>query len=194
MSVQTQITRIQTARNKLREKLAALGLVDSAAKLEACADAVDGIVDNGAISAEVKEGESYNIPAGWHNGGGTVVGIAGGGNYKLDDTKTVTPTKSQQSITPGEGFYGLKGVVVNPIPAEFQDVSGVTATAADVLANKIFVDSEGTVAPGTIPVNGAVQGAIDGLATTEYIIPAGHHNGEGKVVLTNDIEEALAAI
>lgn len=194
MSISDQIIRIQTARNIIKDKLAALGLVDSAAKLETCAEAINNIKDNGAVSASIKEGEKYTIPAGWHNGGGVVQGVSGGGNYDLEPTKTVTPTKSQQSITASEGFYGLAGVVVNPIPAEYQDVSDVTATAADTLAGKIIVLADGKEEVGTMPENGAVNGLIDGLTVTSYTIPAGHHNGEGTVSLTNDIEEALAAI
>lgn len=194
MSISDQITRIQQERNKIRTKLAEIGLVDSAAKLDACATAIDGIENNGAVSASVKEGESYKIPAGWHNGAGVVTGVAGGGNYALEETQTVTPTKGQQSIAPGEGFYGLAGVVVNPIPVEYQDVSDVTATAADTLAGKIIVTADGTVTPGTMVDNGAVNGTINGLSVTSYTIPAGFHNGEGTISLTNDIEEALAAI
>lgn len=194
MSISEQITRIQTARNTIKDKLSAIGLVDSSAKLEACAEAINGIENNGAVSASVKEGESYKIPAGWHNGAGVVTGVAGGGNYALEETKTVTPTKGQQSIAPGEGFYGLAGVVVNPIPTEYQDVSDVTATAADTLAGKIIVLADGTVTPGTMVDNGATNGAINGLSVTNYTIPEGYHNGEGTVSLTNDIEEALAAI
>lgn len=194
MSISEKITGLQTIRNRMREKLAAMGLVDSAAKFESIANAVEGIKDNGAVSASVKEGESYKIPAGWHNGAGTVLGVAGGGNYALEETKTVTPTKGQQTIAPGEGFYGLQGVVVNPIPAEFQDVSDVTAKAEHVLAGEIFVDKDGTPTPGTMPENGAVNETIDGLTVTSYTIPAGHHNGSGTVSLTKDIEEALAAL
>ena len=194
MSISEQITRIQQERNKIRTKLAEIGLVDSAAKLDACATAIDGIENNGAVSASVKEGESYKIPAGWHNGAGVVMGIAGGGNYTLEETKTVTPTKGQQSIAPGEGFYGLAGVVVNPIPVEYQDVSDVTAEAKDVLAGKIIVLADGTEAAGTITDNGAANGTINGLTVTSYTIPEGYHNGKGTVSLTSDIEDALAAI
>ena len=35
---------------------------------------------------------------------------------------------------------------------------------------------------------------IDGLTETEYTVPAGYHNGSGKVSLTDDIEQSLAAI
>lgn len=194
MSISEQITRIQTARNTIKDKLSAIGLVDSAAKLETCAEAINGITDNGAISASVKEGESYKIPAGWHNGGGTVLGVAGGGNYTLEETKTITPTKGQQTIAPAEGFYGLQGVVVNPIPAEYQDVSDVTAEAKDVLAGKIIVLADGTEVAGTMVDNGAANGTINGLTVTSYTIPEGYHNGLGTVSLTNDIEDALAAI
>lgn len=194
MSISEQIIRIQTARNTIKDKLSSIGLVDSSAKLEACAEAINGITDNGAVSASVKEGESYKIPAGWHNGGGTVLGVAGGGNYKLDETKTVTPTKGQQTITPGDGFYGLAGVVVNPIPAEYQDVSDVTAEAPHVLAGKIIVKADGTEEVGTMVDNGATNGTIDGLTVTSYTIPEGYHNGKGTVSLTGDIETALAAI
>ena len=194
MSISEQITRIQTARNTIKDKLSAIGLVDSAAKLEACAEAINGITDNGAVSASVKEGEKYTIPAGWHNGGGIVTGVSGGGNYKLEDAKTVTPTKSQQSITASEGFYGLSGVVVNPIPAEYQDVSDVTAEAKDTLAGKIIVLADGTEVAGRMVDNGAVNGTINGLTVTSYTIPEGYHNGNGTVSLTSDIEDALAAI
>lgn len=80
------------------------------------------------------------------------------------------------------------------IPAEYADVSGVTAAAGDVLANKVFVGADGAEAAGTMPNNGAVQASIDGLTQTEYTVPAGYHTGTGKVSLTGDIEEALAAI
>lgn len=194
MSISDQITRLQTARNTIRAKLSAIGLVDSAAKIEDCAEAINNIADNGAVSASVKEGESYKIPAGWHNGGGTVLGVAGGGNYTLEETKTITPTKGQQTIAPSEGYYGLQGVVVNPIPAEYQDVSDVTAEAKHVLAGKIIVLADGTEEAGTMVDNKAVTGTIDGLTVMSYTIPEGYHDGTGTITLTNDIETALAAI
>ena len=41
--------------------------------------------------------------------------------------------------------------------------------------------------------NGTVNASIDGLTVTSYSIPAGYTSG-GTVSLTNDIEQALAAI
>lgn len=192
MAISTEITRLQNARNIIREKLVALGLVDTSAKLDTCAEAINGIEDKGAVSASVKEGESFTIPEGYHNGSGTVTGVAGGGNYNLQQ-KSVTPTKSQQNITPDNGYYGLSGVTVGVIPAEYQDVSDVTATAADVLASKVIVTKDGTVTAGTMTNNGAISETI-GLSKPSFTIPKGYHNGSGKVSLSSDIEEALAAI
>lgn len=101
---------------------------------------------------------------------------------------------TQKAITADEGYDALSQVTVEAIPAEYADVSGVTAAAGDVLANKVFVGADGAEAAGTMPNNGAVQASIDGLTQTEYTVPAGYHTGTGKVSLTGDIEEALAAI
>ncbi|MBQ2720444.1 MAG: hypothetical protein IJB44_04925 [Clostridia bacterium] len=188
----TEILRIKTARDTIRAKLVALGLAESSEKIDSLATIVDDIPDNGAVSATVKEGETYSIPRGYHNGSGTVSGLSGGGNYNLQ-SKTVTPTKKQQSVTPDSGYFGLSDVTVNAIPSAYQDVSSVTATAADVLANKTFVTSSGAVTAGTMINNGTVNASIDGLTVTSYSIPAGYTSG-GTVSLTNDIEQALAAI
>lgn len=192
MSIQTNITRIQTARDTIRAKAVELGIGGNTDKLDVLATEINGITDQGAVSAEVKEGETYTIPKGYHNGSGTVSGVAGGGNYNLQ-SKTVTPTKSQQNITPDEGYYGLSDVTVAAIPETYQDVSSVTAAAADVLANKVIVNSEGELVTGTMPNNGAVNAEIDGLTTTSYQIAAGYTTG-GTVTLDGSIEAALAAI
>ena len=192
MSVIDQITRLQNARNKIREKLVAWKLVESTAKLDTCADAIDAIENHGGITKQVKEGETYTIPKGLHDGTGTVSGVAGGGNYKLQ-SKTVTPSKNAQAITPDEGNYGLSDVQVGAIPEKYQDVSTVTAGAGDVLSPKIIVLPDGTPVAGTIPSNGAINETIDGINNTSVQIPAGYTTG-GKVSLTSDIENALADI
>lgn len=181
MSVQTEITRLQTARNTLRTKAVELGIATGTDKMDVLATAFDGIVNKGAVSASVKEGETYTIPKGYHNGSGTVSGVAGGGNYNLQ-SKTATPTKSQQNVTPDAGYYGLSDVTVAPIPDNFQDVSSVTATAPDVLANKVFVTDEGVVTTGTMPNNGAVSKTLT-AADSSYTVPAGYHNGTGSVTI-----------
>lgn len=193
MSTQTEITRLQTARNKLRTWLVGLGLAASTDKLDALTDKAAAIKNNGAVDANVKEGESYTIPAGYHNGSGTVKGVSGGGNYNLQ-AKSVTPTKEQQSITPDQGYYGLSGVTVGAIPENYQDVSATTAAPGDVLANKVFIDADGVTQAGTMPDNGAVSKVLD--ATTgnqEYTVPAGKHSGKGKVSVVLETKSATPA-
>ena len=96
-------------------------------------------------------------------------------------------------MTPTAGKV-LSKVTVAAIPAAYQDVTGVTATADKVLDGSVFVDSDGEAVEGTMANKGAVSATIDGLTVSSYTIPAGYHNGLGKVSLTNDIEAALAAI
>lgn len=182
MSISTEISRIQADRNTIRNKLIELGLATSTSKLDALAQAIDDIVNVGAISVTVQEGSTYTIPKGYHPGTGTVSGVAGGGNYTLQ-SKSVTPTKKTQSITPDTGYYGLSDVSVGPIPDAYQDVSSVTATAADVLTGKIYVLADGTVTTGTMPNNGAVSKSLD-VTTVTYTIPKGNHSGTGKVTIT----------
>ena len=181
MSTQIEITRLQNARNKIRTWLVGLGLATSTDKLDELATKAAAIKNQGAVDASVKEGESYTIPAGYHNGSGTVKGVSGGGNYNLQ-TKSVTPTKEQQSIAPDQGYYGLSAVTVGAIPENYQDVSTTTTEEGDVRANKVFIKADGTTATGTLTDNGAVSKVLDATKDNQsYTVPAGIHNGKGAV-------------
>lgn len=219
MSIQTEITRLQGLKAAIRSKLVAMGIISSgSATLEECKDAIEGIADNGAVDKEISEKtDTYTVPKGYHNGSGsvkiadaeqakiisgniksgiTILGVAGsyaGEAAKLQH-KSVTPTESEQTIVADEGYTGLSDVTVEAIPDNYADISGTTASAADVLATKIFTGSNGEQTAGTMANNGGVSKQIDGLTETSYTIPAGYHNGSGTVSLTNDIETALASI
>ena len=183
VTIEDKLLGIETSRNIIRAKLVELGLVESGAKLDVLAAVIAQMVNRGAVSVQIREGETYTIPAGFHDGSGTVSGVAGGGEYQLQPTKTVTPTKSQQSVTPDSGFYGLEGVTVLPIPSVYQDTSSVTATAADVLTGKVIVLADGTVKAGAMADNGSVSKELD-ATTVSYTIPKGYHSGSGEVTIT----------
>lgn len=187
MSVQTEINRIQTARNTLRTKAVSLGVGLATDNLTQLATKYDGITDRGTPNAEVQEGQSYTIEPGYYHGG-VVTGVAGGGNYNLQ-AKSVTPTKSEQTIGSDSGYYGLSSVTVGAIPDTYQDVSSVTATAADVLSPAVFVKANGDITAGTMPNRGAVSKTLD-ASTTSYTIPSGYHNGSGKVSITTETKTA----
>ena len=182
MSISTELSRIQADRNTIRAKLVELGMANNTDNLTHLATSIENLVNQGAVSINVMEGETYTIPAGYHNGSGTVSGVAGGGNYTLQ-SKNVTPTKKQQSITPDSGYYGLSDVTVASIPDAYQDVTSVTATAGDVLTGKIYVTSDGTVTTGTMTNNGTVTKNLD-VTTVSYVIPKGYHSGSGTVTIT----------
>lgn len=181
MSVQSEITRILTARNTLRTKAVALGIGTSTDDITDLAAEYNGITDRGTPSSSIQEGDSYTILAGYYHGG-TIQAVAGGGNYTLQ-AKTVTPTKSEQSVSQDNGYYGLSSVTVNPIPDAYQDVSSVTAVAADVLATKIIVDSSGNVITGTMTNRGTWNSSLT-VGSPSVTVPSGYHSGSGTVSIS----------
>lgn len=60
------------------------------------------------------------------------------------------------------------------------DASGLTASASDVIGDKVFIGSSGGKQTGTMVNNGAVNVTLD-ASTKTYSVPAGYHNGNGKV-------------
>lgn len=183
MSISTQLSRIQSNRDTIRAKLVELGLASSVDTLDVLASAVDGIINKGAVSVEIKEGTTYTIPRGYHNGSGVVKAITDTEGeveqYKVQ-AKVVTPTKSQQNITPDTGYYALESVTIEAIPDAYQDVTSVNVKAEEVLVGKVFVAADGKVITGTMTNNVAKQTILSGTTIT-YTIPKGYHDGTGVV-------------
>lgn len=218
MSIASEIARIDGLKDRLIDKTTQMGLTEAGGNLEAGVAAVEGIQENGAVSGTISDkAGAYTVPKGYHNGSGSVsiapaeqeklvagniksgvsiLGVVGSysGEASKLQTKTITPTKSQQQVTADEGYDALSQVTVEPIPAAYADVTPVTASQGDVLATKVFVDSAGAKKAGTMIDNGAVSGSVNGMTEEEYTIPAGYHNGSGTVTIGGEVEAALAAI
>lgn len=148
-------------------------------------DKIPGTMTNwGNVNLTLDEATvSYTIPQGYHSGSGVI-------NIVLD-SKTVTPTKSVQEITPDTGKL-LSKVVVAPIPEEYHTSGDANAEAKHILSEKTAY-VKGVKVTGSMSDNGDVTTTIDGITVTSVTIPEGYTTG-GTVSLTDDIAERLAAI
>ena len=63
------------------------------------------------------------------------------------------------------------------------------ATADDVASGKTFTSSAGLKVTGSMADNGAVTKTLDS-STTSYTVPAGYHNGSGKVNISTETKTA----
>ncbi len=91
------------------------------------------------------------------------------GYYPATNLALVDPNLKAENIRGGTTVFGISGTV---LPAMGD------ATPEDVLAGKIFSNSEASGAEGTMP-NQADQGFMPGAA--DVPIPAGYYNGSGVV-------------
>lgn len=151
---------------------------------------------NGSTIASVEDGASVELDTQGKYMSGNVTVEAEIVPEPSYQSKTVTPTTSQQTIAPDNGYDGLSQVIINAIPEKFGDTTGDTGTAANVLAGikvHTIVNGTATQITGSMTNNGAISGSINGLTTMIYSVPAGYTTG-GTVSLTSDIEDALAAI
>lgn len=215
MSIQSEINRIIGLRDRIGAAIKSWGIASSGSDLQDYTEAIEDVTDRGGGGGDIssKTGE-VDIPAGYYDGRGSVkiasaeqqkiisgnikqgviiLGVTG--SYSGEGTrlqsKTVTPTKSTQNVSADEGYDALSQVTVNPIPEIYQDVSGVTATAADVLFGKTIVTEDGNVS-GTMQNRGSMNGTV-GLSKESYSVSAGYWSG-GTVSIDDSIENALAEI
>lgn len=71
-------------------------------------------------------------------------------NVTTKAAATITPTKSTQTIASGTYLTGTQTIAA--IPAAYQDVTGVTAAAGDVVSGKDIVNASGTVVHGSLVI------------------------------------------
>ena len=103
--------------------------------------------------------------------------VAGEGEVNpVVDTSDATATA--KDILRGASAY-VKGEKIEGELDPGANVAGVTATAAEVLSPKVFVDKNGNQVVGTMTDQGAKTTTLN--AGDSYTIPAGYHNGNGKV-------------
>lgn len=154
------------------------------------------MTNNGAISKTLAANGTYTIPAGYHNGSGKVTQ-----SLTTKAATTYTPGTSNQTIASGTyltgaqtikgdsnlvaaniasgvSIFGVKGTYTGS--SSGVDTSDATATAASILSGKTAYVN-GSKITGTMTNNGAVAKTM--TANGSYTIPAGYHNGSGKVTV-----------
>lgn len=87
---------------------------------------------DGSGKVTISSTEQAKIIAGNIKNGVTILGVTGnysGDSVEVPQSKTVTPSNSQQTITPDAGYTCLSQVVVNAIPyVESANAHGTTVT------------------------------------------------------------------
>lgn len=114
------------------------------------------VASDGTITATVENSKSITptVSAGYISSGTAgYVSASGSATHHLSTVSiaTITPTKSAQTAV-AAGKYTTGAITVAAIPAAYQDVTGVTATASDVVSGKDIVDSSGTVVHGSLVI------------------------------------------
>ena len=89
-----------------------------------------------------------------------------------------------------KGYDGFDNFTIGAIPDEYQDVSGVTATADGTLSGTSFVSKNGDTVQGEMPNNGDVSDTFDGIDVKSVTVPQGYTSG-GVIGLTNDIDNEV---
>jgi hypothetical protein len=156
VSNQTEIERLETARDTIRNKLVSMGLAQDTDKLDALADKLDAIpILHGVQEVLDVNNPRCSIPAGYYGGEGEV-GIA------LEE-KTVTPTDTQQIITPSEGCV-LSKVTVEA--AESGGSGGGSRPVCEVTFNNLVGENDAFVQIWYVDVDGNLLQEVLGPSET----------------------------
>ena len=111
--------------------------------------------------------------------------------------KTITPTKSEQTIRPDAGYDGLESVKVGAIPSEYIDTTSGTATGADILKGKTayakgaLITGTLTASSITIAVNGTTSSETTGTLYNEITVRVPTKGGITEISTTDEMNSLL---
>lgn len=97
-----------------------------------------------------------------------------------------------KSGTAAANLSGLPAAIDTVQSGSGADVSGVTATADEVLAGAVFVDSSGASVTGTMTNHGNQNLTLNGISANSVAIPKGYHTGGGSVTLNDNIKTEVS--
>lgn len=112
-------------------------------------------------------------------------------------SKTITPSKSEQTVQADSGYDGLKSVKVEAIPSEYINTTDGTATGSDILKGKTAY-AKGTLITGTltassitIAVNGTTSSETTGTLYNEITVNVPTKGGITEISTTDEMNSLL---
>ena len=115
----------------------------------------------------------------------------------LQKNKTITPTKSEQTIQADAGYDGLESVKVEAIPSEYIDTTNGTATGTDILKGKTayakgaLITGTLTTSSITIAVNGTTSSETTGTLYNEITVRVPTKGGITEISTTDEMNSLL---
>lgn len=115
----------------------------------------------------------------------------------LQKNKTITPTKSEQTILADAGYDGLESVKVGAIPSEYIDTTSGTATGTDILKGKTayakgaLITGTLTASSITIAVNGTTSSETTGTLYNEITVNVPTKGGITEISTTDEMNSLL---
>lgn len=111
-----------------------------------------------------------------------------GGNIIMDVSGD---TVTAESLLSGFTAHGADGEAISGTCTFDANTSDATANAGDILSGKTAY-KDGTKLTGTMANRSAVSGSIS-TKTGQYTVPAGYHNGNGKVGISSTEQSKIIA-
>lgn len=206
------MSKVSITRSKL-DSLANTISTKSGAALPLTLDQMDAAVRSisGGVTVEplsVAENGTYTAPSGTAYSPVTVNVPSSTPSLQ---SKTATPTESQQTVSPDSGYDGLSSVTVEAIPSTYvgsgvtqRDSSDLTASGATVTvpAGHYFAQASKAVASGTEGTPTATKGTVSNhsvsvtpsVTNTTGYIAGGTHSGTGVTVAASELVSGTKAI